>query len=233
MKWVGVCQRLCVEGRGGGGGGLGATSPHKPASEILFIPLPAVSSHVPLLVILSSSAFWFFSTCGAAPQPFFLFPFLLLPQLSCCTWNDFAWHVRRLLVRPPADWLWCLRHSLACLWGRGDSCHVFWCQPITYCRCRAQKYSTLVYNLSKEMRSTAVNIFNYYKGGASSCSNGSANSCTSFLFPPHSIQSCILCPCLVSHAVDRKTQKQKCTHLSLRKTFQRQRRLEFLPFFFL
>lgn len=75
--------------------------------------------------------------------------------------------------------------------------------------------SEILYNLSKEIRATVVNIFNYYKGGASS---GSTNSCTSCLFPPHIIQSCILCPCLVSHAGDKKTPTKAKMHASLFKT---------------
>lgn len=119
-------------------------------------------------------------------------------------------------------------------WGgeKGEICHLSFCPYIF--QVQAPKCSTLVYNLSKETRASAVNIFNYYKGGASSCSTGSTNSCTSSLFPPHSIQSRILCPCLVSHAGCTRTQKQKKrTHLSLRHKFQRQRRLEFLSFFFI
>lgn len=85
-----------------------------------FLPRP-LTGH---FVVFCFLVLFEFSTCGAASWPFFLFPFLLLAPLSCCTWNDFAWHVRRLLVPTPVAWLWYLRQSIA-YWGRkGDSYHV-------------------------------------------------------------------------------------------------------------
>lgn len=113
---------------------------------------------------------------------------------------------------------------------KGEICHLSFCPYIL--QVQAPKCSTLVYNLSKETRASAVNIFNYYKGGASSCSTGSTNSCTSCLFPPHSIQSRILCPCLVSHAGCTRTQKQKTTHAPLFKTQISETEASGISFFF-
>lgn len=107
---------------GGGGGGLGATSPHKPACKNCA-SLPAASSYIHSLVILSSST----NLCVSLPVtsdwnslwpfPRSVVPFSLTaglqlhPQYSA-PWIPSSHTVSRVVSYWLAGWLWWLQESI-------------------------------------------------------------------------------------------------------------------------